>query len=189
MGQDHRTDATLLEQTPSDPEAFAVFYRRHAPPVLAYLLYRTRDPERALDLTAETFAAALVSSHRYRAGKGPARGWLFGIAKKILAETRRREAAAERARRRLGIERLTFDDEDLDRVERTIDLERGELPLTALVGDLNPLERDAVLGRIVDEREYEDLAAEAGVTQHAMRQRVSRGLARIANWSRGSEHA
>jgi DNA-directed RNA polymerase specialized sigma24 family protein len=100
------TDDELLRATPGDPEAFGTFYRRHGSAVLAYLLYRTRDAERALDLTAETSAAALQSSRRFRAGNGPARGWLFGIAKNVLADSDRRRSRAERARRRLGSSRL-----------------------------------------------------------------------------------
>jgi DNA-directed RNA polymerase specialized sigma24 family protein len=52
----------------SDPEAF---YRRHAVPVLGYLVRRTRDPELGADLTAETFASALGSA---RHGTDRARG-------------------------------------------------------------------------------------------------------------------
>jgi RNA polymerase sigma factor (sigma-70 family) len=183
------TDDELLRATPGDPEAFGTFYRRHGSAVLAYLLYRTRDAERALDLTAETSAAALQSSRRFRAGNGPARGWLFGIAKNVLADSDRRRSRAERARRRLGIEPLAFEDHELARVEQLIDLERSELPFTALVGDLPVSQRQAVLGRVVDERDYADLAAEEGVSEHTVRQRVSRGLAYVAARARRNENA
>jgi DNA-directed RNA polymerase specialized sigma24 family protein len=39
-----------------------------------------------------------------------------------------------------------------------------------------------VLARVVHEREYRDIAAEQGCTEAAARQRVSRGLARLALW-------
>jgi len=48
--------------------------------VLRFFVRRTADAELALDLTAETFAAALVASRRFTAGPEPARAWLFGIA-------------------------------------------------------------------------------------------------------------
>ena len=38
------------------------------------------DPELAADLTAETFAAALVSVRRFDPARGPAVAWLLGIA-------------------------------------------------------------------------------------------------------------
>ena len=55
-----RTDEELLAATPREPDAFAELYRRHAAPLTAYFLRRTRSPEIAADLTAETFAAAFA---------------------------------------------------------------------------------------------------------------------------------
>lgn len=176
---DQRTDEALLVAARQDPEAFGVFYRRHCEAVLAFLLYRTKDAERALDLTAETFAVALAGRGRYRPAKGPARGWVFGIAKNVLRESARSDASAMRVRQKLGMQRRTFEDTELERVETLIDLSRTELPLTQLVGDLVPEQRRAVLARIVDERDYADISAELEVSEHTVRQRVSRGLTRL----------
>jgi RNA polymerase sigma factor (sigma-70 family) len=183
-----RTDEALLAATGSDAAAFGEFYRRHAAAVLAYLLHRTRDPERALDLTAEVFVRALEGSGRYRASRGPARAWLFGIARHVMIDSHRGRAAAERARRRLGLEPLSFEDSEIERTEALIDLGRMQPPVLALVGDLPEEQRAAVLARIVDEREYGEIAAEHGVTEQTVRQRVSRGLARLSQWSRGDQH-
>lgn len=187
MGSSPPTDAALLAAANRDADAFASFYRRHSRAVLAYLIYRTRDPEHALDLTAEVFAVVIVSPRRYRPERGPARAWLLGIARRKAAEAERQRGAAERARRRLGLERLSFEDHELERVEELVDLERRELPLAALVDDLPVEQRDAVMARVVDERDYRDIAAEQGVSEQTIRKRVSRGLARIADRT-GSEH-
>ncbi|MGO9754697.1 MAG: RNA polymerase sigma factor [Solirubrobacteraceae bacterium] len=48
--------------------------------MLAFFRRRTGDPELAADLTAEVFAAALASCHRFRPGKVPASAWLFSCA-------------------------------------------------------------------------------------------------------------
>ena len=66
-----RTDDELLSS--DDPEAFGVFYDRHVRALLGYFARRTRDPEVAADLTAETFASALVARRRFKPG-GAARG-------------------------------------------------------------------------------------------------------------------
>ena len=71
---DARTDDELLAATRAQPEAFAVFYRRHVAGVIAYFARRTRCAETAADLAAETFAAALDGAHRHRPEKGPAVG-------------------------------------------------------------------------------------------------------------------
>lgn len=75
------TDDELLGRTPRDPEAFTEFYRRHERAVIGYFMRRTRDAEVAADLTAETFATAVVSAKRFRPGREPAIAWLFGIAR------------------------------------------------------------------------------------------------------------
>lgn len=179
MAADQTSDEELLVASRKDAEAFGVFYRRHADAVLQYLLYRTRDADRSLDLTAETFAIALARRSRYRADRGPARGWLFGIAKNVLRDSHRKAVSARRTREKLGMQILAFDDAELERVEALIDVQRTEFPLTRLVADLPPHQREAVLARIVDQRSYPDISAELEVTEHTVRQRVSRGLARL----------
>lgn len=69
---DHLGDDDLLALTPKQPEAFAVFYRRHERLLLGFFMRRTGEPELAADLAAETFAAALVSVRRFDAARGPA---------------------------------------------------------------------------------------------------------------------
>ena len=60
-----RSDAALLAAIAArDGAAFAAFYRRHVPTVLAYLLRETHDRETAADLTAEVFAAILLAAGR-----------------------------------------------------------------------------------------------------------------------------
>ena len=77
------SDAELLSA--GDTASFEHFYRRHFEAVLGFFARRTRDPELAADLTAETFAAALTARRRYRPQKGSAGAWLYGIALKKLA--------------------------------------------------------------------------------------------------------
>src|SRR3954463_2711217 len=97
------TDEELLSAR--DAASFECFYVRHVDALLGFFARRTRDPELAADLTAETFAAALAARRRYRPGKGAANAWLYGIALKKLADAQRRGYAESRARRRLGMGR------------------------------------------------------------------------------------
>jgi DNA-directed RNA polymerase specialized sigma24 family protein len=72
--RDPRTDGELLVATGSDPEAFAIFYRRHARGALSFFRRRTVTAEVAFDLTAETLAAALDATARYQLHEEPAQG-------------------------------------------------------------------------------------------------------------------
>ncbi len=65
-------DDELLRSARSDPEAFALLYRRHVHALRGYFYRRTGDAELAADLTAETFAAALDGAHRFDPERGPA---------------------------------------------------------------------------------------------------------------------
>jgi RNA polymerase sigma factor (sigma-70 family) len=163
------TDDELLAAR--DTPSFELLYRRHFERMLAFFARRTRDPELAADLTAETFAAALASRSRFRPGRGRADSWLFAIAYHKLADAGRRGRAEERARRRLGMEPIALTDDDLARIEALAD-EAG-----SLVGQLAPDQRDAIVAHIIDERDYDEIAAAMNTSAAVVRQRVSRGLA------------
>lgn len=184
MGSAERSDDELLAATARDAEAFGIFYRRHGEAVFRYMLFRTRSADDAAELAAEVFAAALESSARFRKLDTPARAWLFGIANHKLADSQRRGQIADRARQRLGVERLALDDSAFERAEELADLALGGEGLTALVADLPEGERDAVMARVLAEESYAEVAARLGISQPAARQRVRRGLARLAFWAR-----
>jgi len=162
----------LLARTPDEPEAFGVFYDRFERQVLAFVSRATGQSEVAADLTAEVFAAALVGASGFRPELGSAQGWLFGIARHQLARAWERGRVEDRGRRRLGIEPLALGDELLERID---ELGRGEQAL-GLLADLPEDQRLAVQGRVVEEREYRELARSLRCSESVVRQRVSRGL-------------
>jgi RNA polymerase sigma factor (sigma-70 family) len=166
-------DDEILAALDEQPEAFALFYRRHVAGLLGYFMRRTRDAELAADLCAETFAAALDGAHRFDPARGPAVAWLYGIARRLLAHAERRGAVEDRARRRLGMAPLDLTDAALERVEA---LAGSEVALAAL-DELPEDQRAAVRARIVEERAYAEIALSARTSESVIRKRVSRGLA------------
>jgi len=140
------SDEELLGRTAVDPAAFGVFYARHRVAVFRYARWRTQGVDVAADLTSEIFATALESAPRFRGGSLPARAWLFGIANHKIADFRRRGVIEDAARRRLGMQRLVFDDLALERAEALADLAELRGSLDVLVADLPAGERAAVLG-------------------------------------------
>jgi RNA polymerase sigma-70 factor (ECF subfamily) len=173
---DARSDDDLLAATRSEPEAFAVFYRRHVGPLLAFFARRTRDAELAADLTAETFAAALAGAHRHRPERGPAAAWLYGIARRQLSHATHKGAVEDRARRRLGMGPITLTDEGLERVEALAVAGASAEILREGLAALPADQRDAVLARVLDEDEYAVIATRARTSESVIRKRVSRGL-------------
>ena len=172
------SDSALLSAIAArDGAAFAVFYRRHLPAVLAFLLRETRDREAAADLAAEVFAAVLLSASRYSEQGESATPWVIGIARNKLLMSFRRGRVEARARHRLGFQAVALDDGDLDRIEEVAHGGAGRL--VALVDGLPEEERIAVRSRVLDERPYREIATELQCSELVIRKRVSRGLARM----------
>jgi RNA polymerase sigma factor (sigma-70 family) len=165
-----RSDEDLLSAR--DAASFAAFYARHADTLLGFFQRRTLDPEMAADLVSETFAAALAGRRRYRADKGAAGAWLFGIAGRKLADAQRKGYAERRMCKRLGLERLELTDADIERIESL-----GEAIAPALLEELAPVQRDAIVAHVIDERPYGEIAMELHTSEAVVRKRVSRGLA------------
>jgi RNA polymerase sigma-70 factor (ECF subfamily) len=167
-------DAALVAAVAArDEAAFVTFYRRYLPVVLRWCLRETGNREIAADLSAEVFAAALISSRRYRPEQGSVLAWLLGIARNKLLESRRRKRVEDSARRRLRLEPVALSDADLDRVEELASLDEEILVLVE--GLPGPL-RQALDARVLQQRSYEEIAAELRCSQSVVRQRVSRAL-------------
>jgi RNA polymerase sigma factor (sigma-70 family) len=163
-----------------DPEAFGMFYDRHVRTLLGFFARRTGDPEVAADLTAETFASAIVARERYVVQDAPAVAWLFAIARRRLADYHRRGRVEQRARRTLAMERRSLSTEDADLI-----LLLAEDAAFALLAGLPSDQRAAVSAHVIDGRGYPELASELQVPEATIRQRVSRGLASLRRASGG----
>jgi RNA polymerase sigma factor (sigma-70 family) len=172
------SDADLLSAIAArDGAAFGVFYRRHLPLVLAFLLRQTGDRELTGDLAAEVFAAVLLSAPGYRRQGDSAAPWVIGIARKKWLMSLRRGRVEARARKRLGFEAVALEDGDLERIETLA--EGGAGQLAELVEGLPIAERHAVRSHVVEERSYREIATELDCSEMVVRKRVSRGLARL----------
>ena len=166
------SDEELLKASARDPRAFGAFYARHERAVFRYFYRRVLDAEVAADLSAESFAAALLSAHRFKGADAPAVAWLFGIARNVLRRSAERRRVESRARARLGMAPLILEDETLAALDR---IHAGQLMENALAY-LPPEQAEAVRARIVDEREYEEIARALETSEAVVRKRVSRGL-------------
>lgn len=169
----------LLAASRGDRDAFALFYRRHVRRVLGFHRARTGRAELAADLTAETFAAVIERSGSYPADSPDADRWLFALARRTLERSRRSWQVEQRARDRLGMATLPIHEVDLDRIDRLADLASSGTPAVDALDRLPPDQREAVRARILDERDYPQIAGDLSCSEALVRQRVSRGLRRM----------
>jgi RNA polymerase sigma-70 factor (ECF subfamily) len=166
----------LLAVARSDPQAFGEFYRRHAIGVERWLRTQTPDLATAADLTAETFAQALVSLKRFRGTSDEqVVAWLFGIARNLVRRFHRRGQAELQMCRRLGIQ-LDYDADEFARLEAQIDAHAEASGLSDAMNTLPDTQRQALQLRVIDELDYRDAAALMGTSEQNARIRVSRAL-------------
>ena len=171
----HRpSDADLLARCRRDPDAFCIVYDRHAQ-ALFDALRPSCGAEVAREVVQETFARALRDAGRFRGrGDGSARPWLRAIAWNLVRDWRRRGIVEDRVRRELGLG-APCDGDDADGLTRLEANVRREEIRDAL-DSLPPAQRQAVVGRVVLDATYDEIAGANGVTPTAARAHVSRGL-------------
>lgn len=172
---DQLGDAALVARTRGEPEAFAALYRRYERPILGYLVRRLGSGDLAADAAAETFAGALASIRRGALPQGEVSAWLFGIARIKAAEAHRKGFCDDAARRELAMAPVDLTPEQ----EVLIEALGGDDRVSELVDGLPEAQRAAIVARILDERDYLDIAEEQDCSEATIRQRVSRGLATI----------
>lgn len=175
---DARSDGELLAHTTAgEREAFGVLYERRFELVLAFLLKRTRDPEVAMDLAAETFAAALLALATSPPEiDGTAAPWLLTIARNTLIDSYRRGRVESAARERLALEPVQIGDSD---IEHVLSLAAETDLLLRLADELPADQFDALRARVLDERGYTDIATQLQCSPAVIRKRVSRAIATL----------
>jgi RNA polymerase sigma factor (sigma-70 family) len=161
----------------ADLGEFDDLYRRESEGVLVFFTRRTFDPEIALDLTAETFAQAYVGWRRLRGHSREERqAWLYTIARRQLSHYLRRGRVERDALVRLGIQVPVAHEDDLRIIEQRAELTELRCTVGDELGRLTTEQRRALELRVVQERPYEEVAREMGISEPAARARVSRGL-------------
>jgi RNA polymerase sigma factor (sigma-70 family) len=162
----------------TDPELFEVFYREHVEEVQRFLARRVGDRERAADLTAEIFLAAIDSAHRYRPRSGSPKAWLYGIARVLVANDRRRQG-----RRRAREERFRgsalLDEEDAARMDARLDAAAQSRRLYAAMDRLPEGERAVLELVAIDELTVVEAAAATGVRPVTARVRLHRARGKL----------
>lgn len=141
----------------------------------------------AEEIVQETLVAAYQGMARFR-GEGSVRGWLYGIARHLCA--RRIET---RVRREGLLREAPWDafqheaDEESSEESLLVRQERAAL-MRALLAELKPSERDALLLRYESGLSYREIATSCQIDESAARKRTSRALARLRElWKAGGK--
>jgi RNA polymerase sigma-70 factor (ECF subfamily) len=147
---------------------FRALYEQYAPRLRRFLLYLSRDPALAEDLTAETFARAWTAFDRIR--EATVQAYLFAIARNLYRH------AALKGRRSAELHDAIPDpgSTPVQHLEA-----RSELrSVLAAIDRLSDAERAPLLLR-AEQVPYEDIASILGISVAAAKVRVHRARARL----------
>jgi len=178
--EDQRSDSELLTASAAEPGVFTELYRRHAEDLLRYFARRTLDPEAAAELTAETFAQAFASRTTYRDTGANGVAWIYGVARHQLGRFFRSGRVDRAARRRLGMPERDLPPEDYERIEDLVDFGPIRGAIAEAMETLREDHREALRFRVIEELPYPEVARRLSCSEANARQRVSRGLRRLA---------
>lgn len=164
-----------------DPSTFADVYVEYHEQVLRFFARRTLDPETAFDLMAETFAELFAHIDGFR-GETEAQGraWMWTVARHQLYRWRERGIVERRSIERLGMPIATLGQVEYERIEDLADLQRVRPQLEQALDQLGSEQREALRLRVLEHREYDDIAQQCGASPQVIRARVSRGLRQLA---------
>ncbi len=176
--REHGVSAEQLRWIGTDPELFEVFYREQVEDLQRFVVRRVGDRERAADLTAEIFLAAIDSAHRYRSRRGTPKAWLYGIARALVANDRRRRGR-ERAREERFRGSALLDEEDAARMDARIDAAAQSRRLYEAMDRLPDAERAVLELVALDELAVAEAAAAVGVRSGTARVRLHRARRKL----------
>jgi RNA polymerase sigma-70 factor (ECF subfamily) len=145
-----------------DAHDFERIYQQHARAIAAYALRRVRSEEDAEEVVAETF---LVAWRRGGELRGDPLPWLYGVARRVLANQARKAGRAAIELR--------------DDVVAPVDTSSERRELVAAVLRLPELERDALLLTVWEGLDQQACARALGCSRVAVALRLRRARGRL----------
>lgn len=143
-------------------------FRAHGSTIYRYLLRRTRNSDRAEELTQEVFADAAIALERFHPGSTPVLALLYTLAQRRFVDAVRRDAVRPQAL-------VPFD----EIAELVPEYEHDNLLGPALRAALAQLPNDLLAVatmKLVQGRSFAEIARTLDITEVACRKRFQRAL-------------
>ena len=160
--------------TTTSEQRYRRLFDRYSSDVYAYCRRRT-DAATAADAAAETFTVAWRRLEDIPNGDA-ALGWLYGVARRVLANEFRRNRRSDRLLARIG------SDDPPPRPSPEVVVvrrERDRIMLEAL-NRLRPEDKEVLRLAWWEELPHADIAASIGISPQAVSQRIHRAARRVA---------
>jgi RNA polymerase sigma-70 factor (ECF subfamily) len=148
--------------------------RRHGHSIGRLCMALLGSQSEADDALQDTLLSAHAAFDGFR-GEGSVRAWLFGIARRRCART---------LERRGSVLPEESEEDGAPGAEELLTLRRRAEAARALLAEVRPSEREALLLRYVGELSFKEVGEACGIDEAAARKRVSRAIARLRELGR-----
>ena len=153
-------EALMLEFQGGSRAAFEELFARYRKPLYGFFGRRLNNPERAEDLTQETFLAVIRAAPRYEP-RALVRTYLYGIALKLLAAERRKVLTSSK----LGQSASE---------DKTGGIPEGVLWVRQALEKLDAPDREILMLREYEQLSYSDIAELLRIPVNTVRSRLFR---------------
>lgn len=166
-------EALMLEFQRGSRAAFEELFARYCKPLYGFFRRRLNSPERAEDLTQETFLAVIRAAYRYEP-RALVRTYLYGIALKLLAAERRK----------LSMDSPLGQSATEPKTDRTPD---SVLWVRQAMEKLDAPEREILMLREYEQLSYSDIAELLRIPVNTVRSRIFRSRLALKSYLNSEE--
>lgn len=160
-----------LRLVPTDEIRFRELFEAHFRDLLGYALRRVGSPDDAADVVAETLLVAWRRQDDVPAD-GTARLWLYGVARRVLANHRRGDRRRDQLAGRL---RLELDEVTPDPAEQV----GAAAAVRSAMNRLSADDRELIMLTSWEDLDPKEVAAVLGVPARVVRTRLHRARSRL----------
>ena len=168
-------ELTLLARARQlDPEALALIHDTYYTAIYRYIAFRVNERETAEDLASEVFTRLLTALRDRHAPQNTLRGWLYGVAARVVADHHRQRYRAPQVELD---EDLLSDGHDPAAI---IESQLTQEFLTDALQELTEEQRHVLSLRFGADMPIQDVAHTLGKTEGAVKQLQARAVAALA---------
>lgn len=165
------------ERTGND---FTFFYKKYYPKLIYYTSKMCRDPQKAEDVTIESFMTAFEKIDKYESSKSQFSTWLFTIARNIMLQEMKTEKKSVSIDIEFDDDGTTLKDfipeEEGDENMLELNILRAEI-MNKCIGELKQPYKNVIEMREIKKMSYKDISEELGKNLSTIKSQIRNGRA------------
>ena len=166
--------ALLARARKLDQDALALIHDTYYTPIFRYVAFRVGDRDTAEDLTSEVFTRLLSALRERTAPQNTLRGWLYGVAARVVSDYHRKHYRASEVDLDEGL--ISHDNGPAEAVEQMLTHEE----LKQAMRQLTEEQQHVLSLRFGYEMPIQEVARALGKSEGAIKQLQARAIAALA---------